>query len=120
MDAEYQKGIEGTFEALSLEQKRDDQRLRALLVDVQKPIYQIEKRLQTYEDGLQARARIEILNWLSPIPYMQHHVQAKSDVLPGSGQWLLDDDRSLEWQHSNLSSILWLHGIPGSGKSKLV
>lgn len=120
MDAEYQKDIECNLEAMSLEQKQDDQRLRALLGDMQRPIDRIEKRLQNYEDGLQAAERVQILEWLSPIPYMQHHVQSQRDILPGTGQWLLEDDRLLEWQFSESSSILWLHGIPGSGKSKLV
>ena len=120
MDAEYQKDIQHKFEAMNFEQKQDDQRLRALLSDVQRPIDRIEKRLQTYEDGLQATARFQILNWLSAIPYMQHHIQVQSDVLSGTGQWLLEDDRFLGWQKSKASSVLWLHGIPGSGKSRLV
>ena len=120
MDAEYQEDIQHDLEAMSLEQKRDDQRLRALLSDIQRPIDRIEKRLQVYEDGLQATARLQIMNWLSAIPYMQHHVQVQSDVLPGTGQWLLEDDQFLEWQKSKSSSVLWLHGIPGSGKGRLV
>ena len=120
MDAEYQKDAQSDIGSLSLEQKRDNQRLKDLLRDMEKPITRIEERLQIHEDGLQARTRIEILGWLSPIPYMQHHIQAKSDVLPGTGQWLLHDARLLDWQSSRSSSVLWLHGIPGSGKSKLV
>ena len=120
IDAEYQETAQLTFEAMSLERKRDDQRLRALLRGMQSPIDRIEKRFQDYQDGLQAQTRIQILNWLSPIPYMEHHIQAQSDILPGTGQWLLHDARLLDWQSSRLSTVLWLHGIPGSGKSKLV
>lgn len=117
MDAEYQKN---SFTTMTFEQRRHDEHLRTSFSEMQRPIERIEKRLQSYEDGLQAAERIQILEWLSPIPYMQHHVQAISDVLPGTGQWLLDHDDFLHWQHSESSSILWLHGIPGSGKSKLV
>ena len=120
MDAEYQRNAQLNSEAMSLERKQDDQRLRALLNDMQRPIDRIEKRFQDYQDGLQANTRTQILRWLSPIPYMQHHIQAKSDVLPGTGQWLLHDPRLLDWQNSRSSSVLWLHGIPGSGKTKLV
>ena len=60
---------------MNLEQKRDDQRLKSLLNDIQKPIDRIEKRLQTYKDDLQATARLQIMNWLPSIRYTQHHIQ---------------------------------------------
>ncbi|TQN65987.1 Vegetative incompatibility protein HET-E-1, partial [Colletotrichum shisoi] len=61
----------------------------------------------------------EILLWISKEPYEQHHTQTKSEVLEGTGQWLLEDEVFQKWKNENVSSILWLHGIPGSGKSKL-
>ena len=118
MDAKYQEDARCFLESMSLEQKRDDQRLRASLSDMKRPIERIEDRIKNYETGVQARTRTQILSWLSPIQYIQHHVQAKSDV--GTGQSLLSDDRLLEWQYSGSSSILWPPGIPGSGKSNLV
>jgi hypothetical protein len=63
--------------------------------------------------------RTEILRWISPEPYMQHHEQTKRDVLSGTGKWLLSDLVFDKWKRESVSSILWLHGIPGSGKSKL-
>jgi len=41
-------------------------------------------------------------------------------VLKGTGQWLLFDPIFKKWKDDSASSVLWLHGIPGSGKSKLV
>jgi len=41
-------------------------------------------------------------------------------ILTGTGQWLLSDPIFKKWKDDSASSILWLHGIPGSGKSKLV
>jgi hypothetical protein len=67
-----------------------------------------------------ASKRMEILRWISPEPYIQHHEQTKKDVLSGTGQWLLSDPIFDKWKKESVSSILWLHGIPGSGKSKLV
>ncbi|KAJ0166508.1 Vegetative incompatibility protein HET-E-1 [Colletotrichum tanaceti] len=61
----------------------------------------------------------EILLWISKEPYEQHHTQTNREVLEGTGQWLLEDEVFQKWKHENTSSILWLHGIPGSGKSKL-
>ncbi|KAJ9259344.1 hypothetical protein DTO207G8_907 [Paecilomyces variotii] len=40
--------------------------------------------------------------------------------MPGSGEWLLTDPLLTDWKNRSSSSIIWLRGIPGSGKSKLV
>ncbi|KAH0559391.1 hypothetical protein GP486_004095 [Trichoglossum hirsutum] len=65
-------------------------------------------------------ARQKILQWLSPIPYEQHHNTNKRDVLEGTGSWIWRENAMIEWRNSSESSVLWLRGIPGSGKIKLV
>ena len=52
--------------------------------------------------------------------YQQYHVQASTDVLAGTGDWLLRDERLKTWGSSSSPSILWLRGPPGFGKTKLV
>jgi NACHT domain len=42
------------------------------------------------------------------------------DLHPNTGTWLLNRDEFLTWKSATDSSVLWLHGIPGCGKSKLV
>ncbi|KAM0268809.1 hypothetical protein ACHAPA_004739 [Fusarium lateritium] len=69
--------------------------------------------------GLQGEQRRKLLRWISDVKYEQHHEQAKSEVLKGTGQWLLNDALFVCWKNECASSILWLYGIPGSGKSKL-
>ncbi|KAK4692260.1 hypothetical protein P7C71_g4908, partial [Lecanoromycetidae sp. Uapishka_2] len=44
----------------------------------------------------------------------------KGQALKDSGQWLLQDPIYAEWHKESVSSLLWLHGKPGSGKSTLV
>ncbi|OLN96505.1 hypothetical protein CCHL11_00580 [Colletotrichum chlorophyti] len=61
----------------------------------------------------------EILSWISKEPYEKHHIQTKSEVLEGTGKRLLEDRTFLKWKNDGVLSILWLRGIPGSGKSKL-
>jgi hypothetical protein len=63
--------------------------------------------------------RSKILQWISDEPYKQHHEQTRSEVLEGTGMWLLQDPKFQQWKNDSASSVLWLHGIPGSGKSKL-
>ena len=71
-----------------------------------------EKR---YEENF----RLEILNWLSTIPYQRHHKSAFGEVLKGTGSWFLEDSAYQNWKDGDESAVLWVHGIPGSGKSKL-
>ena len=120
MDAEYRKVADEGLRALSLEETTHYQNLVCILKGLEQPISRMETQLQTMEDNLLSAERIKILNWLSSIPYKQHHIQARTDILEGTGGWFLNDDKLLEWRRSSSSSIMWLHGIPGSGKSKLV
>ena len=51
---------------------------------------------------------------------MEHHEQISKRALPGTGRWLLDDPAYAQWHKESASSLLWLHGKVGSGKSTLV
>lgn len=57
---------------------------------------------------------------MSTIPYREHHKNSWKEVLHDSGAWVQLKEEYIEWKGSSASSILWLHGIPGSGKTKLV
>ncbi len=93
--------------------------LRMQLSKMQQPISRIEQQLRDIQDGLKVTKRLDILQWLSPIPYKKHHEQTRKDILSGTGSWLLQEQQLLDWEVSSASSIMWLHGAPGSGKSKL-
>ncbi|KAI5838881.1 hypothetical protein DFP73DRAFT_588033 [Morchella snyderi] len=69
---------------------------------------------------LDSSQRETILQWLSKIEYKKHHATAKETILDKTGQWLLNKKEFRDWRSSSASSILWLHGIPGAGKTKLV
>ena len=98
----------------------DHAEMRRLLADIERPLQRMDDKLKDVQDQLQTSKRAEILTWMSPEPYIQHHEQSKRDVLQGTGQWLLSDSEFIKWRNDSASSMLWLHGIPGSGKSKLV
>lgn len=57
--------------------------------------------------------RKDVFLWMSEIEYREHHQDLSKDVLPNSGQWLLNSREYIEWGQSSVSSILWLHGIRG-------
>ena len=120
VDKQQRQNIEEGLEKLTLEEKDDYDRLRKALDDIKRPINRMEGQLNAVHDNLKDSERQEILRWLSPIPYIQHHVQSRTDILEGTGSWFLNDHRLIQWGSSSLSSILWLRGIAGSGKSKLL
>lgn len=81
---------------------------------------EILTRFDTIGKRYDEEDRLKILSWLSTIPYMQHHKRTYSEVLTGTGAWFLEDAQYISWRESDRSAMLWLHGIPGSGKSKLM
>ncbi|RAO68956.1 uncharacterized protein BHQ10_004968 [Talaromyces amestolkiae] len=91
-----------------------------LLEYMETPLRKMDENLRHIEDNLQESKRRAILEWMSQEPYIQHHEQNKQGVLSGTGQWLLADSEFVKWKNERASSILWLHGFLGSGKSKLV
>ncbi|KAJ4860026.1 ankyrin repeats (3 copies) domain-containing protein [Trichoderma breve] len=71
------------------------------------------------QDGIEQQMRTQILKAISTIPYGVHHKTASKGRLEGSGRWLLNKLAFIDWRKRSNSSVLWLHGIPGSGKTKL-
>ena len=64
--------------------------------------------------------RHNLMRWLSTVNCGLHHQIITADLLPDSGEWLFLKPEYVRWEQQKPSSLLWLHGIPGSGKSKLV
>lgn len=56
--------------------------------------------------------------WLSPPDPSTNYNQALKERHTGTGQWLLDDPR-YSWWKKEPATFLWLHGIPGCGKTVL-
>jgi hypothetical protein len=87
------------------------ERLKQLLVDLQKPILRTDYRVAALYDGLNESERSDILNWLSNIQYEKNHCTASEGRTSGTGTWLLEHERFRYWRGSSSSTILWLHGI---------
>ncbi|KAL0631516.1 hypothetical protein Q9L58_009624, partial [Maublancomyces gigas] len=79
----------------------------------------IESMYIQFRGEAEERKQCKILKWLSRIEYMHHHQIALEGIVEGTGGWLLEKEEFRRWRYSNVSSILWLHGIPGAGKTKL-
>ncbi|KAK4182058.1 hypothetical protein QBC35DRAFT_468368, partial [Podospora australis] len=116
-----QEDVDRCFNLASVQDNLErHEELKHILADFQAPLNRWSEQLTKITDDLDEKRRKEVLHWLSTEQYLQHHEQAKEGVLEGTGQWLLSDPVFIKWKEESASSILWLHGIPGSGKSKLV
>ncbi|OQE40983.1 hypothetical protein PENCOP_c005G00758 [Penicillium coprophilum] len=63
--------------------------------------------------------RIEYVNqWLLPVNAASNHTSATKLRHQGTGHWFLDGPKFREWALMD-NSFLWLHAIPGAGKTIL-
>ncbi|KAI0971602.1 hypothetical protein F4678DRAFT_433483 [Xylaria arbuscula] len=79
----------------------------------------IDTKLAEVWSAIQDRNRFEVMQWISHLPYESDFANVKATRLQGTCDWLLAHSRYIQWRQSNGSKILWLHGIPGSGKTRL-
>ncbi|KAK7397580.1 hypothetical protein QQX98_013055 [Neonectria punicea] len=119
--------------AFKLEELKDNMRRHGRLVESQASIVQFDetqkqRRLAEISfQGLQNvyfRQRLhDVKQWLSPYnSKLQHDMCAKAKAeCPGSGAWLLGDNRFKAWFDPIYCTtpLLWLNGIPGAGKTVL-
>ncbi|RDW66000.1 hypothetical protein BP6252_09635 [Coleophoma cylindrospora] len=93
--------------------------LKSIIHNLESPIVRTATRLQDLNDHLKESDRELIFKWLSDVEFHAHHASKAKTLLQDSCLWLFDKPQFQEWRKSSVSSILWLHGIPGSGKSML-
>ena len=120
VNAERSKDLGLGMEKLALDQKSSSKKFEDLLRDIEGPIHRGIDQLESFKDHLKLDERTAILLWISPEPYLEHHMQNIKDVLQGTGQWLLEEPLFRNWKRDSASSLFWLHGTSGSGKTKLV
>ncbi|KAG9592896.1 hypothetical protein KCU77_g5688, partial [Aureobasidium melanogenum] len=96
------------------------QKLEAQLKKLEAPFIRTFSQMTLLHNSLEHAERIELLLWLSRVPYREHHRVISSQFSCGSGQWLLQNHKFISWMTSSASEIFWLHGTSGSGKTKLV
>ena len=118
--------IRGKLDNLSLsttnlhdETKDELRRLWDTIWNQSLPLHRIAVQVSELADQLHQDRSRKLLNWLSVVPNDQHHQSIRQGRLSGTGTWLLEKPEFQNWMQASYSSVLWLHGIPGSGKSML-
>jgi hypothetical protein len=119
VDTELHHRLEHRIQEFNANLDRHEATMRTILEDLKAPLQRMDDRLKDIQDNMNLEERYKVLQWVSPQPYIQHHEESKKGVLVGTGQWLLEEPDFKAWKTSSSSSVLWLHGSPGTGKSKL-
>ena len=70
------------------------------------------------EQEHQASQTKRIMDWLSPVDPSTNFNSAQEKHHSGTGSWFFKHRSFVDWK-ARQSGILWLHGIPGSGKTVL-
>lgn len=94
-------------------------KLQSLIEELAQPVNRISDEVEAIRDDLNTEKRSKVLMAISSIPSRSHHKAARKGRLQGSGKWLLKKPAFVDWRQQSVSSVIWLHGIPGSGKTKL-
>ncbi|MCJ1387554.1 hypothetical protein MMC18_000397 [Xylographa bjoerkii] len=84
------------------------------------------QRIKTYTERLteevdsirKLEERKQIMIWLAAPDCTRNYVTARKKRQDGTGLWLLSDERYTRWKTAK-DSLLWIHGIPGCGKTVL-
>ena len=120
LNTENQASIKESLGVLSTTQYENNARLKDLLQSIDGPVLRMSSQLNDVVENLDKSKRQEILRWLSAQPHQEHHEQIRKKALAGTGRWLVEDSTYAEWHKGSTSSLLWLHGKVGAGKSTLV
>ncbi|KAL7914469.1 hypothetical protein GGI35DRAFT_488641 [Trichoderma velutinum] len=96
-----------------------DENLTTMLNSLNEPLAQMNDRVRGLLEEAEENELLDALESFSRIDLGdQHRVRTESRT-PGTGEWLLQHKKFQEWEHVPASTILWLQGTVGMGKSFL-
>ncbi|RAK82850.1 hypothetical protein BO79DRAFT_260794 [Aspergillus costaricaensis CBS 115574] len=87
-----------------------DDRMIGMLDALNAPLTRVDKNVQTLLEGMEKEGRIALLEWISSVPFGDHHGNVKEGRTPGTGEWLLQDSDFCSWEEASSSGIFWLQG----------
>ncbi|TLS31007.1 hypothetical protein PpBr36_03495 [Pyricularia pennisetigena] len=92
-----------------------EQTIKETIFSMEKTVNIVEKKV----NSLQSNAHIaELKQWLSPADASTNANRAKELHHPGTGTWLLENQKFKEWQDGSRRQ-LWLRALAGCGKTVL-
>ncbi|RPB22322.1 hypothetical protein L211DRAFT_769603, partial [Terfezia boudieri ATCC MYA-4762] len=110
-EAELQKLLQGVAT------RKGCERLQQMLNDVTMTMLNLGPQIDAIEKSLEVNRKSKILQWISNIPYTEHHARISEGRLKGTGDWLFEREEYRNWRAISASKLLLLRGIPGAGKT---
>ncbi|KAJ6028546.1 hypothetical protein N7540_004122 [Penicillium herquei] len=83
------------------------------------PIFRIDQGVSQTRDNMDKSEQIEMLEWISSVPFGEIHNDISENRTPGTGEWLLEHEEFRSWEQKKKPALLWLEGNAGSGKTYL-
>jgi hypothetical protein len=80
------------------------------LQEAEKSLKRITRHMEHVFLWVDNQERRDLLEWISDVQYGRHHDEIEERREPGTGDWLVQDERFRDWMDSSLSSTLWLQG----------
>lgn len=90
--------------------------------EIQKDTRELKERVLDFQRAIKLtdHQRLQVmLDWLGAPDPSAHHNMVLKGRTEGTGVWLLKGAEFEAWRDSSEMSVLWMHGIPGCGKSVL-
>lgn len=75
--------------------------------------------LEHVAQAIKRERQTSILQWISPVLYENYHNNQAKTNMEGTAGWLLEHEHYNTWKQDPESSLFWLRGHMGSGKSCL-
>ncbi|KAL6713228.1 hypothetical protein ACLMJK_009349 [Lecanora helva] len=91
----------------------------ALTTSSVQDVKEIKEKASEIHDMLTESQRLEVYRWLQHTDPSPLHDRAQKNYEPGTGEWILRSPDWTDWL-AGKHRCLWIHGIPGAGKTVLM
>ena len=109
--------LDGDF---SEAERHQQERHRDLIEMWKGPLDEMKKDAEKQKVERETNHLSAVRTWLSVANPWENHKRARDQRRMALGKWLADELEFNKWQSSEQSSMLWLHGFAGTGKTGLV
>ncbi|KAK5995097.1 hypothetical protein PT974_03490 [Cladobotryum mycophilum] len=104
---------------LSRNIKVSDQ-LKSHLNELSSPLTRVDEGVTRLLEQMDIHKKEELLNFISPVKFGNRHQMVQESRVEGTGEWLLNCQSFQDWwQIPSASTVLWLKGTVGTGKTYL-
>ncbi|KAL8818642.1 MAG: hypothetical protein Q9223_002756 [Gallowayella weberi] len=100
--------------------KNQEARNEALVEMWKAPLDDLKRKLEAERIQREKENLFNVRRWLSRVEPETDYAEAKGKRLMNLGEWLIEHRKFKEWLVASSSSLLWLHGFAGTGKTGLV